>query len=515
MGTKPWICFPQEVNRREDFFGRQKILEDLTSDFQSSIIIGERKTGKTSTVNMVRLWCGDQGIIVNELSHPESARSLAASIANFLSLKLLGAGLVQTDYSRQFPLDDPETFELTFHSLVETLFARNPNARIMLILEEWDSLLRRVSPQVRHELRKFLEPLMVSRPGQSPLRMLLTMNKEPDDLLEDSRTPFEFSCKNVHLAPFDPTENTAFVNWLLQGRFQIEADIQEMIYRENGGHVYFTKSMVDQLLELFSDEPEGLALCAEHIGRAITHTLERNSGTDLTLKNIWDDYFSPVERDLVEESIEGIRHGDLESFDSEKYRALESLLSRNYIYWDSQREVWIIRHGILARWRQNRISYRLYKNRGEGSSETQQVPKPDHSPSLGNRPARFFSLHNLPHLVVDIRRKAALLGDIQLDLPPKEFLILACVGKLRGQVADRDTIANQCWPEHKQEFGIAPEMIDTAISGIRSHLRIALSQLLPMDSFTELDLRQTTKAYIETKPKFGYQGNPDLIELME
>lgn len=210
------------VGNESTFFGRQKeldqILQAITkSAKQDILVVGERRTGKTSLLNQVKKRIGKPFIpvyVVINTSEEPTAKSILGLIFDKIAQGLIEQNLVdKREYQRSnFPALD---FVENIRIILEEAKSRLPNVRIVLMLDEADSLL-----EVKHEQleevdarpQNILRAALQSAEVGKDLRAILAATNDLATHMSTHSSPLFNHFRNVPLKPLSIEETKLLIN---------------------------------------------------------------------------------------------------------------------------------------------------------------------------------------------------------------------------------------------------------------------------------------------------------------
>lgn len=527
----PDLGFPAEVTDPGFHFLPRDRSHAPPELFQNTVIIGERKSGKTTEINWRRDQLATLGVSSDVLSHHDQPHEMAEQILESICLKTRGITLGQTDYMQRYPLNPPSVLQLHFKIIVNDLWDYNPDFRLMLFIDEIENILERPREisketmleqprEINKEMRQFMAFLTQKDQFKGSLRLTFTIN-QTREAFETSYSPFALSCKLMILEPLEADDTRSFVEWLVRDRCKFDEDAQRMLFEQGGGRYFFTKGILDALFKLYGHEPEGFTFSSEHIRNASLRSIHHHE-VALTLENIWKTQFSSEERAVAQWCVDGFKidefHGSEE--DHDKYsKALDSLNNRFYLRLNEQMG-WMHRYSVISSWRKQQPSYLIRhskKQLGSANSDKGDVPMNRNvsEPELqASQVIQSYSLEHLPLLSVDDGMKQVYLGSHIISLAPKPYKVLNYLFNNKGRRVGYNEIAQAAWPEYYNEdalkIAVSDEMINGAVAAIRREIRKGLKQAIG-DGYTDDQITKAVEKYISTKVGFGYMADKDLL----
>ena len=480
------LNFPNPVTTAQDFFDREKALAEIQQTLQSTTrrpiaILGERKTGKTSLLNRVTEWVEQAGLaVVLHLPHAYVRDDLAAEIIYGICFEV-GLSPQQTGL-----LDDQGQFRLTsvneFVHMLRQLIASKPGIQFVICIDEIDSLLKKCDDTAANEILDFI--LHLIEQARLPLHFLFTMTQITEQILRSYTSPFLSSTKLIRLAPWNLVESSQFVSWLLQDYLAVDPDIHRQIFAAAGGHPYFTKALLNALLEQVQADSPPLPLTSALVDAAVTDCVS-SLEVDFTLANIAEAHLSPPEHQILSGFIatqNGLPEKDLSESGSQYLTAARDLHQRGYL--TLQNGVYHLRIGILRRWLKKK-TFGLQIEPAKPAALTESPAKAGLLPAAADIP---------PKLLIDDNQERVYLGDQELQLSSLLYRALCCLGQNKGGLVKKQTLV-EAWPDDEQKDGISEASIDQVIRRLREKLNDDANNPI----------------YLKTVRGRGYLLDPDLV----
>jgi hypothetical protein len=294
------LNFPNPITQPEDFYGRKAELSRIVAALCPGkrlpvIILGERRIGKTSALNMATLrlaqpQAGGYTPLQVERLGVKSFASLAAAILSRLAgvcIKENSAALAAID---GLPAQVGSIAE--FEDLFSRLAGACPSQAYLLCIDEADIIFHGAQPEDALQLSAFFHHLVSA--SELPVRLILTMSSVPDILSRSQATPYTSLADLVELKPFSPGELREMTLGLLQGEAQVDDRFLEWLYEMSGGHPYVAKLLLAHLVA--KREPARLeALTPERLAQALKQAA-RDPNAEHALKNLYTVHLSDPEK---------------------------------------------------------------------------------------------------------------------------------------------------------------------------------------------------------------------------
>ena len=299
------------ISDPKDLYGRDPELKRVVQTLLSGkslpvIILGERRVGKTSFQNIVIRQLQNDAPGYFTFVQIESkgiatcdafAVKILDELAAYYPKTIAEAGLEQVGDAFRLPL--PEQFGLVFHNLA----GLNPPEHFLIYVDEFDEIMRHASPQETARLDALIHHL--TKQPDLPISFLLTMTYLPPQLRYSYPSPFTGMAEIIDLHLLSAVATTSMVNGLsdtcsgLLGRpLMFSSAALGWLYHTTGGHPYFTKLILDQLL-CMTDPSVGLHspwnISPTDLSQALTATM-RSERCRLAVKNLYDKHFSENEK---------------------------------------------------------------------------------------------------------------------------------------------------------------------------------------------------------------------------
>ncbi len=332
------LNFPNPVSSPRDYFGREAergLVHDLLARDAARIpvLLGERKIGKTSTLNVLEgEYTGWARSI--RLPHRHTVEGFLQELANGVHSILYDPFASPPGQPLVMPPDRPDRTQVL--DLVRRLAAREGRP-LVFVVDELDSLLEHSAPEAREGIVRLL--LALRQEGGGVVRYLFTMSRVDEMIPPALRSDFREAVHLIPLRPWSREELGAFLRGVLAPHCRVEAGAQEVLFREAGGHPYFTKAILHLLLESRrGDEEEGCRVGREEVLAAVDR-LPTLPEVRLTVQNLFRVHFDAGEHAVLRDVAAG--------------RPVEGevaarLVARGYLH--PEGDGYRLRVGLLERW---------------------------------------------------------------------------------------------------------------------------------------------------------------------
>jgi len=458
------LNFPNPVHDPSQLFDRVTELASVKDAIRSAgtrtvVIMGERRVGKTSLLNVVLAWAEmEDWLSVLRLPHVTSRTEFIEEILDGMAAEA-GTSLAQLD-RRSASDHGPSSSVSEFVRIAGELGAATGRT-FLVCLDELDSMLHNCSGPSANELMNLILHL---ESVPLPLRFLFTMTRATPQILHADASPFITAARIVRLGLWSPEEAGDFFAILVNGAHRLDQAAHERLYAAAGGHPYFLKAITKCLMDA---PPESSPVPVAAIDRAVGAALAMDE-VNFTLENIVTAHFSPDELAVL--NAVAAARGPMPTATLERRPvAVSELVRRQYLRRDGNG--YVLTLGLLGQWLASRPS----------SSPRQLPDMPDHT---------------RPTLVVDAAAGRVFLGENELHLTPQEFRFLRCVVARAGMVVDRASVAEQVWPDEIAFDGGRDNRLDALVHRLRDALGADHAR------------------YFQTRRGHGYIAHPEHVELI-
>jgi hypothetical protein len=282
------LVFPEAVEDGADLFGRDRQVDQIRAVLRRSarqivVVLGGRLVGKTSLLNVVTQWAeAEASYVVVRLAHAGTREALMAEIAHGMYER------VGADRATARVLSGRDG---TFHTatvaqfvrVVQDFAARARDRRFLLCVDELDSLLQGCTDHTSREVLDLI--LHLTAQTKLPIRFLFTMSRIPVRIRHSYGSPFLNKANIVELRPWSRPPSEEFADWLLAGRLRLDGAGHTALYAAAGGHPYFTKAVLRELLRAHPVAAPDAAPPPEAIDDAARAAV-RSREVDIALSNM-------------------------------------------------------------------------------------------------------------------------------------------------------------------------------------------------------------------------------------
>jgi len=458
------LNFPNAVRDDRDFFNRRaerlQIQHALVSAASKPIVIlGERRIGKTSLLNISANWLNTQPL--NIVVFPGPWNSVQQFKLEFLSAL---SGAVGVRLRQKEWLDNEGHLQLaSVTEFIEACYETcrtTPDRRFVVCIDEFDSYLLKCShPAERDEIQALAFHLIEKT--SLPITLFFTMTRPTEKIGRAYPTSFLNKSEQVHLHPFSHADMIDMVRQLLGQEFVFLTQSLDYLFELSGGHPYFIKALLDSLVNPPLAAPLGTEIDRIWVDRAIENAIERPE-VQTTLHNLFETHFADDEQDLLVNLAQAGSELSAVQLKDNGQAAAHTLAQRDYVSIQPNGRV-SLRIGFLRLWLNAQI------------------------PILA-RNTRLMSVRNNPPagILIDETSQRVYQNGQEVLLTGLELRLLFYLARHLEQVVNRDQLAESVWGKYDE--GIDNARIDQAVARIRKKLGDDSKQ----------------QKYIETRAGTGY-----------
>jgi len=440
------LNFPNAIRDDRDFFDRTAERLHIQHAFQAAtskpiVILGERRIGKTSLLNVSTNWLSAQPQTI--VVFPGPWNSLPQFKLEFLSALASASGerLRQKEW-----LDANGRLQLAsvteFVGACRETCAAARDQRFVICIDEFDSFLLKCSDPVEREEIQTLAFYLIEK-TRLPVTLFFTMTRPTEKIGRAYPTSFLNKSEQIHLHPLSRPDTAAMVTGLLGNAFVFSEDSLNYLYRLSGGHPYFVKALLDSLVNPPLAAPPGAHIDRAWIDRAVAQAIDR-AEVQSTLTNLLETHFADDERGLLAHLAQaGGRSAPTQVLD-EWQPAVMALAKRDYVSVQPDGEV-ALRIDFLRPWLNAQSPIR-----------TRVAPQP-----AGRNDAPTG-------VVIDEAGQRVYTNGQEIQLTALEWRLILYLGQHLDQVVNRDEFAESVWGKYDE--GIDNARIDQAIARIRKKL---------------------------------------------
>jgi hypothetical protein len=341
------LNFPNAIMRQADLFDRTSELELICETVGSparriAVIMGERRTGKTSLLKIVQMWASQKpGLAVVSVPPVSPLHELITETLDGMaaeadtSLHELGYRDTEGAFTRP---------TVTGFVAIARELSDLAGRSFLVCIDELDSLLANCpNDQSRTEILDFITHVSNT---SLPIRFVFTLSRATHQIVGADATPFITTARIVDLGPWAAPETREFVEWLLSPVLAVDASAHELLYAEGGGHPYLTKAILQGIVNAPGKGVPGGTLSADQVRAGVAAALA-NPEVQFTLRNIVTAHFSAddllVLRRLAPASAP-LTAAEL----APARETLDELLWRHYVR--ASGDGYVLAFGLLGRW---------------------------------------------------------------------------------------------------------------------------------------------------------------------
>jgi len=291
------LNFPNPVILPHDYFDRENELRTgwhalARPDPIIPLFLGERKIGKTSTLN------------VFTTRYRDRARFLSLPFAFTVDdwLREMADGLLDLLFDPTVPETYPST-ETVDLSTVQTWARRlveRERVPVVFYVDEIDSLFTMYDEK---EGERLIDLLLTLLPDPH-IRFLFSATRTVETLPPGRREIFQNHVHPIPLRPWPEPTTREFIQWLVGPTYTFTDDALALLYQAGGGHPYFTKAILHNLLQGSESMLEETTITAALVQRAMDRLPEMTEVAHM-VHNLLEVHFSEEERDILKASARG------------------------------------------------------------------------------------------------------------------------------------------------------------------------------------------------------------------
>lgn len=330
------VCYDETYEGREaDFFNRveekRRALSDLMAPNTSWTVwvVGERRAGKSSLLCLLGEKCRRANMVV--LNIPWQA---IYSLDDFYHeyIEALDQALNISFEERQQFLCDPSNSS-AFRQALEQRRLAIGEKKVVVILDELDSILREVGPQNQREIIGTLERLVSI--GQ---KLIVASTRRPEDIETSTASPLIRKATLIELHPFSDEDMNNLISAYLQPS---TVEIQEQIRYWSGNWPFYAKAILFHYFLL----PNNIS---NHFQRALSEAV--NTIAPLC-EHLYRHHWNEDERRavLLLARKKNISSADLYLLGTAAVTAFKNLVKRGYFVQDEQGQ-YRFRVHLIGKW---------------------------------------------------------------------------------------------------------------------------------------------------------------------
>lgn len=450
------LNFPNAITDEKDFYGRKDRLSRIEEIFLSAqrvpvLIIGERRTGKTSLMNVVVRRLETAAIPEHSsrfvylpieprgiTSFSTFARSILLRMSSYLWKSWPDLQL-ESDHS----IPEVTTIE-QFEVVMMNLLQYSAREIFLVCVDEFDEIVRRIEAS---ELRKVMGLIRtVVEKTDLPLSFFFTMTSVPDLMREEVPSTLIAMAQVLDLRPWDTQEITQLIHDVSGNILDWPPEQMHQLTNLCGGFPYFTKLILYHLVNISSFRKHPVIVTEDLFDETIKQAL-MDTRTDLVMENLYWCYFSKPEREvllLLAERKGSLPIRALSQAGAAWVSAARRLVKRYYLR--EEKDEYVFRASFIGKWLRN---WSMYEEELAGIEDLRK------------------HLANRVDIVVDVPAgQVRLLGE-PVKLSAQEFAILNILSSYAEQLVRREDLINSVW---QTDQGVSDQVIDTAFYRLRRKL---------------------------------------------
>jgi hypothetical protein len=299
------LNFPNPVTDESDFYGQARIAavnrieaKFISANPLSVVIVGERRMGKTSMQNVtierlkkeknrrfVSLYVEPRGIMTLE----DLAYAILQRLATHLKKDFQGTALL--DAGGHFHLEDVGQFESAFASLLEG----DSGDIFLLCIDEFDEIIRNAG----NELSKImgLINIFLERKTALPAILFFTITSLPKNINVEEPSPLISRTELVELKPFTRGDVESMIQKIFADSIMFTEEQMDWLYALSGGHPYFTKLLLANLIEQQSPK-RGVTATNEMLEQALQSAIA-DPRAKVAIENLYKVHFDDNEKRVI------------------------------------------------------------------------------------------------------------------------------------------------------------------------------------------------------------------------
>lgn len=453
------LNFPNAVNDEKDLYGRLaglRLIEEtlLQSQHVPVLVIGERRTGKTSLMNVVirrmQESSGKSGrrefaTLAVEPREIATFSSFARSILLRMNayLRITGKGAQVEAGSKlngtMLEIEAIEQFEAYFTELMQ----RSLQTVFLVCIDEFDEIVRQTrGPELGRILGLIIN--LIER-ADLPITFFFTMTSVPDTLKDEFPSTFISMAQVLELHPFEPADLATLVNDVTGGQLNWPQERLDHLFRVCGGHPYFTKLVLAHLLSSCPDCGEPAKVSKEMFDDAVNEALN-DPRTDYVFENLYKMHFTDPEKELLlllarrQAPVPGEM---LKQVGAAWFAAARRLARRHYLVDDKG---YYFKAAFMGEWLRNWIAF---------------------EEECAKYPALHKTLAVPVEVVVDTTTGQVRVIGVPVRLSAQEFAIMDFLSERSGQLVHREELVERIW---ETDQGVSDQVIDTAFYRLRKKI---------------------------------------------
>lgn len=334
--------FPNAVVNGSAFYNRiiefEKVIQTILSGKRVPVgIIGERRIGKTSLLNVVmEAVCKENPTYVTLLVEPRGNTTVdqfSEAILRQLTRHFMCDihNTKQYDPQGRFHIDEPDQFDLA----VQRILPSDCTEKFIVCIDEFDEIVRLVTKTGETEKDRLFALLhhLIER-SPLPLSFFFTITRVPELMKEEFPSPLITKSTIVELRPFQKSVSLGMINWLLKDiKILVYPEVKERIAHLSGGHPYFIKLLVTNLTCVGQNQDETIIGLSEFEKDVLPRAIE-DPRARYAIENIYKTHFTPAEKSVMlylAERGEPVGMEEFQMAGREILYAVRNLVNRHYL----------------------------------------------------------------------------------------------------------------------------------------------------------------------------------------
>jgi DNA-binding winged helix-turn-helix (wHTH) protein len=450
------LNFPNAVSDEKDFYGQKGRLYQIENTFLSEqrvpvLIIGERRTGKTSLMNVAvrrmemleRQDCPDRYV---ELQVEPRGITSFSDFTRAILLRMqtyLWKSWPEMHFEDALVIPEIETIE-QFEAHFTNLLQYSARGIFLVCIDEFDEIVRKTNEP---DLRKMMGLIRdVVEKSDLPVKFFFTMTSVPEMLKEEVPSTLVSMAQVLDLRPWDDLDIVRLVQDVSAGVLDWAPDQIDCFHRLCGGHPYFTKLVLYHLMQIAREEPNTVTVTEALLDSATRQALA-DPRTDLVLENLYHAHFNQHERDVL--LLQAGRQTPLPARPLSNAGAVWGTAARRLVkryYLREEGDAYDFRARFIGDWLR---SWTAYDEERAGLDE------------------RLKQLDNRVDIEVDLPAGEVRLLGAPIKLSAQEFAILDILSAHVDHLVSRGDLIDYVW---KTDQGVGDQVIDTAFYRLRRRL---------------------------------------------
>jgi len=298
------LNFPNPVSAQKDFYDRHEPLAQIKQSLSSGsvhslVILGERRIGKTSlyvkSISFIKEALSAQfiplllphGAVIRNFN--DFARELLQALSKALDKNLAESGLMGPDGKLQL---------LSMGQLSEAIarLISKSNKTFIICMDEFDAALINSSPTDADKILGLTSYL--AERADLPITTLFTITHSIRQTQGAFHAPDITKAEVIPLTPFSKEDLATMTSGLLGEKIAFPEAAQDRLYRLSGGHPYFSKLLLDCLIQRRLPADDIIQVTAQMVEQAAADAA-RDPRARHAVDNIYHIHFSEQEKAIM------------------------------------------------------------------------------------------------------------------------------------------------------------------------------------------------------------------------